>query len=638
MLKKVFWFATSLLVILAVVLTGCTNKGGTTTGTTIIQGSVVPGTTVTTTQASNTPTVTAPTTTAVTSNEPQYGSKFTFVLGNAHATGYFDPVISAVGGYTAGMCYDKLVSANWAKGPEGTNEYNFSVSYVPESARTGVLAESWDYQDLHTLVWHIRQGVNFQSKAPGNGKQLTSADVVFSYMKGQQDTRFTSYNYAAWTDTALIATKRSQAKAAGRTDAEIDAWIAELKSINYPYFSTAYYQAIDKWTVKLRVLSPSVTLLDGGSWLFIQPSEGANVDMQDWRNECGTGPFSVSDMVPDSSITWSRNTTYWMSDPNHPSNKLPYISTAVGLIIVDQATQLSALRTHKIDLLGVTWDKAVSLKQTNPELLSAQQSPTGAIVLFLRTDLSPFKDVKVRQALCMGIDRDSIIKDYYKGNAVPDAWPVLPGMAGWTPVAQMPAEVKQLYEYHPDLAKKLLADAGYPNGFATEVDIYQSDPDVELLTLVAEQLQSINVTANIKVVESGTHTALIYGMTYTGMIYSYWGNSSPQAVMTSAHGGNPTSIYAFSKVQDPLAVTAYSTWNTMTDKIAAGEFLKQEYLREDLLAWEIPLPTATGSTMWAPYLKGYSGEINMGLTAEMGSTEEIKFFWIDAKLRGTIIK
>jgi len=637
MLKKSVWVVTSLLVILALGLSACSKTPTTTTPTSTTTTANTTTTAVTTTAVQTT---TAPTTTTtpVVTNQPQYGGKYTFVIGNGVITGQFDPVLSSIGGYTAAVAYDKLVSADWAKGPEGTNEFNFAVPYIPESARTGVIAESWEYMDLHTVTWHIRHGINFQSKAPANGKQLTAADVLFSFMKGQQNTGWTYYNYCAWTDTALLATKRTQAKGAGRTDAEIDNWIAYLRSINYPYYATVAFVQIDQWTVQMKTLSPGVTLLDYGSWLFVQPTEAANVDMNNYRNECGTGPFFVSDMVPDSSITWTRNPNYWMTDPVHPGNKLPYLDTVSCLIIVDQSTQIAALRTHKIDTLSVPWDKAISIKQTNPELLSKVQSPTGAIVLFMRTDIAPFKDVRIRQALCMGIDRDSIITHYYKGNAVPDAWPVLPGMTGWTPIAQMPSEVKQLYEYHPDIAKQLLSDAGYPNGFTTEVDVYQSDPDVELVTLVAEQLKTINVTANIKVLEPSTASALLYNETYPQMIYSYWGNASPQAVLSSAHGGNPASIYSFSKVQDPLATAAYGQWSTMTDRVAAAKLLSQEYLREDLLAWEIPLPTSSNSTMWAPYVQGYHGEVSMGLSYEMGSTELVKFLWIDSKLRSSTIK
>ncbi len=637
---KLICLITLLLIFLTMVLTACPSKGGTTTittGTTMV-GSTTPGapTTMTTKTAATIASTT--TSTPIRVDQPQYGGKYTFVFASPLATGYFDPVISTAGGEVAALTYDKLISGDWAKGPAGTNEFTYSVPYIPEQYRTGMLAENWEIVDLTTVIWHIRHGVYFQAKQPANGKQLTAADVVYSYQKGQKDPRWTGYGFADWSDSAGVAAKQKLSKNTGKTDAEIAAWTAELKSLNYPFYAAGYMVATDQWTVKYRLLSASNQILDIGDWLFTEATEDAKYDMQDWHNACGTGAFIVTDMVPDSSITWRRNPNYWMEDPVHPGNKLPYVNTLNGIVIIDQATQISALRTHKIDILGVDWDKAISLKKTNPELLSKIQSPAGGIVLFMRTDIAPFNNVKVRQALCMGIDRDIIINYFYKGNAVPDAWPVLPGMEGYTPVSQMPDEVRQLYEYHPDLAKKLLSDAGYATGFQTEVVIYQSQPDEELLTLIAEQLQTINVEVTIKVVESGAHSAVIYGYTYPQMIYTWWGNSSPSSVMGWAHGGVTTSVYAFSHPVDPLAVTAFTTWASMSNPVARNEFLKKEYLREDLLAWEIPLVTRTGSIMWAPYLKGYHGEVSMGLTSIMGSTEIAKFVWIDANRRASPAK
>jgi peptide/nickel transport system substrate-binding protein len=626
MLKKTAGLLLTLLIILAVTLSAC--KSAPTTSTT----TVVTGTT--TTAPTTTKPATTPATTTPSANQPQYGGTLTTTLGNR--TAYMDPVVSSVGGWNSAVTYEKLVSADWSKGPEGTNEFSFAIPYVPQSYRTGVIAESWDIPDLNTVIFHIRQGIHFQNKPPANGAEVNANDVVYSYRRGQQDTRFTSYEFAKWDDTAGLATERARAKALGKTDAEIDAWIAELKSINYPFYAPTYMVATDKWIVKYRALIASNQMLDTGDWLFVESTLDANYDMNDWHNACGTGAFIVSDVVADSSITWVANPNYWMKDPVHKGNKLPYVDKKVGLWITDQSIQLAGLRTHKIDILGVSSDQVDLLHKNNPELLSKKIAPSNTNLIFMRTDIAPFNNVKVRQALCMGVNRDSIINDYYKGNAVADNWPAQIGSEGYTPIAQMPPDVKQLYEYHPDLAKKLLADAGYPNGFKTEIIVYVWAPIDELVTLVAEQLKTINVDATVRVLEATTHTSLLYNFTYPQMIFTYWGNTSPSATMGWAHGGVTASIYSFSHAVDPEAVTAYSTWAGMSDPIARSAFLKKEYLREDLLAWEIPVPTEVGSVFWQPYVKGYQGEVGMGLTSEMGSTEGHKFYWIDEALKQQI--
>jgi ABC-type transport system substrate-binding protein len=624
MLKKFLFFGVTVVLVVAMLLSACTGtEEETPTGGTTVEGEVTtPGGGTTTPGGGGT--VTPPTT-----DEPQYGGTISFVFGHYKANDYFDPIISAVGGWVNSITYDKLISADWAKGPQGTKENPFTGSHIPTKWRAGNLTESWEVVSLTEMVFHVRHGVYFQDKLPARGREMNAQDVVYTFQRGQQDPRFTAYGSYDWNDPARVKAWRDLAKQAGRSDADMDAWIAELKSINYPFLASSYMIANDNWTIKYKLFTAYSGIVDIGSWLFVLPKESTTYDMNDWKNACGTGAWIVQDSVSGGSVTWRRNDNYWMSDPLHPNNKLPYADFLRGIIIIDEATQLAAIRTHKVDMLGVAWDKVDGLKKSNPELISKVMSPTGANVIFMRTDIEPYNNVKVRQALSMGIDRQAIINDYFKGNAIIDAWPVLPSnLAGYTPYAQMPAEVKKLFEYHPDEAKKLLAEAGFPT-MKAEVVIYQAPVDQDQLQLVVEQWKTIGVDATIKVVEGATHTSLIYGGTYPSMIYSYWGNGSPQSCWGWAHGGVANSIYNFSKVIDQEAVTVFQQWSAITDEEEASKIMKAEYLRQDALVWEVPLATQVGSRFWAPYIKGYAGELNMGLTGEMGTDELFKFWWID---------
>lgn len=260
-------------------------------------------------------------------------------------------------------------------------------------------------------------------------------------------------------------------------------------------------------------------------------------------------------------------------------------------------------------------------------------APSASVVLVQRTDIAPLKDVRVRQALSMAIDRDTIISQYFQGNAIADAWPIFPSNpSGYTPISQMPPDVAQYFQYHPDRSKQLLADAGYADGFETQVDIPNSPIDQDLLQLVTEGWAKIGVKAKINVVEQSSFVSEVYGSTFAAMAEITWGGASPDATFGYANGGVPTSIYNFSKVVDPIAVTNYSKWLTMTGP-DADAFLKAEYLREDVLCWSISLPTYTGSVVWQPYLKGYSGESCMGPTAEMGTGSLFKFMWVDQTIK-----
>ena len=274
--RKPGWIILAFLTIALVVLASC--QAATTTPST---GTTVTGTATTTpkTTPSTTPSTTTTTTsTAPSANQPTYGGDITFFLYNSGATDYFDPVISAVGGWTAAVTYDKLVSSDWSKGPEGTNEYPFSINYTPQQYRSGVLAESWEIKSLNDMIFHIRPGVDFQAKAPANGREMNANDVVYTYQRGQKDPRFTSYDtYWDWNNAANMPAFTKAEKANGRTDAEISAWVAKLKAMNYPYLAGAYMIALDKYTVEYGGLDPSTTMLDMGDWLFVGPDRGRHL-------------------------------------------------------------------------------------------------------------------------------------------------------------------------------------------------------------------------------------------------------------------------------------------------------------------------------------------------------------------------
>ena len=244
---------------------------------------------------------------------PEYGGTLT------HA-GVFEPpnsdaMIGGVGvGYAVSGVVEKLGIANWGMDRSVNNLKN---EYLLEDQFTGALAESWDVPDPRTYIFHIRQGVRWHDKAPMNGRELTADDVVYNF------------NRYRTTDQP------------SRLD--------EL-----PYESIT---ATDRYTVEVKLQDPRLDALlvlidDNLAFMHAPEVVEQHGDVADWRNLVGTGPFMLTDWVEGSSLTWVKNPDYWGHDEKYPENRLPYVDEVVKLIIPDQATRVSAMRTGKVDYLG----------------------------------------------------------------------------------------------------------------------------------------------------------------------------------------------------------------------------------------------------------------------------------------------
>jgi len=647
--KKAMWLALCGLMTAALVLTSCQASPPATTGTEgqTIEGQVTQPTTTTPTTPT-TPTTTTPEEPKEPEmvrdafgnlkEKPQYGGTITVTLGHANATDYFDPVISAVGGWLYSINYEYLMEADWAKGPSGTGENPMTSYYVPDTFLRGHLAESWEVVDLQTVIFHIRPGVHYQNKDPMNGREFTADDVVYTVKRAKSDAR----NRWVVTEGSLKSVET------GPYADRVPEWKAELESegLKWEEWGGFYVKKIDKYTVKYRNIGDSVAHFRSFNGFPMMPREAVEKwgDLMDWRHQVSTGPWMVVDCVPDSSVTWKRNPSYWMRDPFFPDNQLPYADRLVGLIIPDAATYRAALRTHKIDLGGVEWDQKETFHETNPELNYRQGAPGGSFVIFMRTDIEPFSDIRVRQALMLGIDQIGILNEYYNGNAVMITWPIQPYLPEYTPYEELPTEpnpeipgstvsCKDLWGRDVERAKALLAEAGYPTGFKTTIGSYTQDLVIDLNSIVVEQLAEIGVEVEYTNYENAVHDSILYSRQFPGLHFTWWGNTEPMSAQGWAHGGSPTSIYAFSNVVDPKAEELFAEYYRTLDPDQRVAMVKKENLRGMELCWEIPLPIPASYIAWTPWLKGYSGEFGMGGGAERGQGNRYKYIWVDRDLK-----
>jgi len=120
------------------------------------------------------------------------------------------------------------------------------------------------------------------------------------------------------------------------------------------------FTALDKY--KLQVVTPTPILsIAAGSIAYAMgyPPEAvaAYGDLEDWRHAIGTGPWMLTDFVPDSSSTYKKNPSYWQKDPLRPEYSMPYMDGYRVIVIPDTATAMSAIATHKILTYGTDFEK-----------------------------------------------------------------------------------------------------------------------------------------------------------------------------------------------------------------------------------------------------------------------------------------
>ena len=581
MKSKIIWLILSCLMVLSLVLTSCgTKTTPTTTPTT------TPKTTPTTTPTKTTPTTTPTTTTGKWWDKfgvPQYGGTLTFR--RTSDPGHFDIWYrDNTTGSIKRLWTEELIGWDLTTSPE---LWEFKTSISPNEYKKGLLAESWEMPDAATIIFHIRKGVTWQNKPPLNGREFVANDVLYHYER-------------------LIGIGSFTGK--GSPYATNDAVTLGLQSITAP----------DKYTVVIKWKYPSLDIIenlsDAGLQLrYFTPKEVVDMGVaEDWKySAVGTGAWILDDYVSGSSSSFHKNPNYWKYDDRHPQNKLPYADNVKILIIPDDATALAALRTGKMDMMSnVSQDKAKSLAQTNPELKQLSNPAAGPALEF-RCDVKPFTDIKVRTALQMAINLDLIAKTYYGG--VVEGTPV--GLIhplyklDVTPYAEWPQSLKDEYAYNPVGAKKLLADAGYPTGFKTNI-VVPATQDMDLMQIVKSYFADVGVDMEIRSMDSTAFNAFLTAGKHdqisartpgaTAMTYSGY------RALTRRWSQNQSNV---TRNNDKTYDAYVDQFTTCLDVAERHKIIKEAGLYLLKQHWAVQLLPTVNFVLFQPWFKGFNGEI-----------------------------
>ena len=557
--------------------------------------------------------VTDPTTGKMVS-APEYGGTITYPYISKGAT--TDPFIT--GPYVQFIINGVNEQLAWADWGIDRDVWEFSSGFhFRGPALTGMLAERWFTPDPTTFIFHIRKGVHWQNKAPVSGRELTADDVAYTYQRMLVLGDFT---------------ERPQ---------------QTPRLINLPWESI---EATDKYTVVFKLKEPVLGALRtilSEALVWILPPEVIEKygNYADWRNVVGTGPLMLTDYVEDVSKTYVKNPDYWGYDPKYPQNRLPYIDQLRALYMPEEAARVSALRTGKVDIVHaagggttlVNRDLVMSLRQTNPEVqvTTGFSSALGTFLLNMRKP--PFDDVRVRHAMQMAIDLETINKTYFGGLA---KWKPM-GTIGYvfpelqTKFEDYPEEVKQYYRYDPEGAEKLLNEAGYPRGadgvrFKVTHDHRYPNYDLGYAEIAAGYWDAIGVKVSIQKHDTATWVGILGDHDYEmGSGSSGFLHSPTFGVEWYRHEGSFQREF-ISGIETPelnAAADAFSAATTEEEQKRPLKDFDMHLIKQHNIIWT---PMAPIYNLNQPWVKGFSGEWGMGF----GALHWILIhLWIDQELK-----
>lgn len=342
--------------------------------------------------------------------------------------------------------------------------YNTLLKFEDDGTVVGDLAESWSVsEDKLTWTFNLKQGVKFH-----NGKELTSADVKATF------------------DRAL------NAEAGGLRTTEI---IKMFTAVEAP----------DPYTVTITTDGPygpmeslmcnmSLGIMDADYIEQYGLDLGTSVE-----GENGTGPFKVVSWERDQEIVVERFDDYFGTPAK--------LQTVVYTIIPEAASRVIALETGEVDVIDKPTDEDLARLEADTENFTVLRKPTISQRLFRFGCNDPIiSNTKVRQAIVYAIDRQAIIDALFTGSGYPSTAPLAPVTFGYSDLGEIEQDL--------ELAKSLLAEAGYPDGFDTKIvttERYQNG--IELAEIISQQLAEIGINAEIEVWEWSALSASWNGIT-----------------------------------------------------------------------------------------------------------------------------
>ena len=486
---------------------------------------------------------------------PKYGGALYATWGNTQLP-HFDPINSAT------STFPFLVFSN---AYSSLLQLSRTVKNRNEQMIYPGLAASWEATDPLKMTFKLQSGVKWHNVAPVNGRALTAEDVKYAALRTSAD---------------------PQSLFRGTFDA--------IKSIDTPDASTVVINTKRFDPVLLRVIA--------SHFLSIHPKELVDAGKSK-QMMIGTGPFVFEKWEQDSRISYKKNPDYFMKG-------LPFADELHMMQFSNAETSFAAFKSKQLSNRRMSFQEMESIK-SDKNVVSEEFLAVGASVFFMNASDPLWKDVRVRRAMSLVIDKDVILKIGSDGHGL---WRgVLSAQnAGWA-LSQDELKSKRFY-MRQDLqeAKQLVTAAGLPNGITGPLsfDGATAQSGRDTVQYVAETAAKAGVAQLTLVpMERAALRRNQDEQKYTGLLYGADGQGLPELFLLDYRSGGPKNGMG---LKDPAIDAEIDKMMATVDekeRIGKAQDLARKFL-EDVM-WKITLSDNKSWDAWHSNNHNYLGSSPM---------------------------
>jgi peptide/nickel transport system substrate-binding protein len=439
----------------------------------------------------------------------------------------------------------------------------------------GDLAESWNQPNETTYVFHLRKGVRWHPKPPLNGRELTAEDVKYSFDR-------------------FLGTRTNPNRSVLEVVDRVD--------------------VIDRQTVRFVLKEPYAWFIDAlastSTWIVAREAVEKFGDLKRPEACIGTGPWMLERYEPAVRLTFVRNPSYFLAG-------LPHADGVEVTIDEDPSSRLAGWLAGKYDFAPEAGMVVRRLdldlaRQRKPGLQTADVITLFGGITWMKLDQEPFKDVRVRRALAQASNWKEILETnaWSQGHGVPNT-AVPAAFKEWAlPVNELPAESRRLYETNHAEAKKLLREAGLPNGFKTTLDTTPGyGPDyVDAVQVGLRNWKSAGIDVELKLKEYGAYiSSTIFGKfeRMAGGLFGLW--TVPDLYLYSYHV--PGQVLNAGGVNDPKLTEMIRQQRRVFDVRKRRDLLYdvQRYCAQQV--YHLYAPSVNSVAAWESYVKNFGPNV-----------------------------